>query len=135
MRISHLISIFLSASLPFSVWAGDKYADPKQLTDMQLCHNWSAPSSKKAVRDYRDLVAKEIAARRLFSVADWEMISRGKVAIGMPELAIACVLGPADAANRTTTAKGISVQWVYRHGQTTVRYVYSANGFVTAIQD
>jgi hypothetical protein len=54
-----------------------------------------------------------------------------KVKVGMTPGQTRCVLGEPERVNTTTTATGVSEQWVYGTG----RYVYFRDGMVEAIQD
>jgi hypothetical protein len=54
-----------------------------------------------------------------------------RVVIGATAAEVQTSWGPPDSINRTTTAAGVTEQWVYGGG----RYVYLTNGRVTAIQE
>ncbi|MEN8424045.1 hypothetical protein ABFO63_10370 [Acinetobacter junii] len=43
--------------------------------------------------------------------------------------------GDPDKINKTTTAKGMNEQWVYRRSHQGSKYLYFENGILTAIQD
>lgn len=58
--------------------------------------------------------------------------------VGMPESDFRCSrLGiyHVRSVNQTTTANGVGKQFVLRPHSTSVRYVYTANGVVTAVQN
>lgn len=56
---------------------------------------------------------------------------RGAVRIGMTEKQARCKWGDPNDVNTTTTAQGISAQWVYSPG----RYLYFRDGNLEAIQE
>lgn len=63
-----------------------------------------------------------------------------RVQVGMMPLEVRCAWGLPNDINRTTTAYGVSEQWVYEkyYGEmlgSTWRFVYFEDGIVTAVQD
>lgn len=74
--------------------------------------------------------ARALIGRRLISDRELRSVETKSVFIGMSESALVCALGWPSHRNRTVTAAGESVQWVYRD-----LIVYTDNGSVTAFQD
>ena len=81
------------------------------------------------------LALTEIERRGQFTAAEMRQIRSNNVAPGMSEAAAICAWGRAyDAVNVTSTASGISRQFVYTSDYSKTRYFYTANGRVTAVQ-
>jgi hypothetical protein len=89
-------------------------------------------STEKRRQPYADVVIQE--ALSVYDVGLWEFdkIKSRQFALGSSECAIVAALGKPDAANRSTTAYGKNVQFVYRSKNL---YVYTRNGKVTSWQD
>jgi hypothetical protein len=79
----------------------------------------------------------ELRSRGLFSNAEIEQIARSRPAPGMSESAGLCAWGYAqNGVNTTVTAGGTSKQFTYGDGvYSPLRYLYTTNGRVTAVQD
>lgn len=86
--------------------------------------------------DRAQLAMAEIKRRGGFSAAELRAIEAHTAFVGMSETAALCSWGNAfDAVNTTTTAGGVSKQYVYRSEYTKTRYLYSTNGRISGIQE
>lgn len=72
----------------------------------------------------------ELLRRNALSAADWSLVDRRKIAIGMSQNALFCSWGSPARRNRTVTIGSEFIQYIY--GDT---FVYVANGIVTSFQD
>jgi hypothetical protein len=69
-----------------------------------------------------------------FSKTIQNKIIERKVWIGMTKEMALLSWGKPDDINKTTTAYGVSEQWVYRYSDYKAQYLYFKNGILTAIQ-
>jgi hypothetical protein len=68
--------------------------------------------------------------RSSFMAQELQLIRAQQIQIGMSEEAMKCSLGSPERRNRTVTARGERIQWIYGTG-----IVYTDNGKVIAFQD
>jgi hypothetical protein len=107
------------------------------MNDRQLC-NWYGDWREELTRKHQmPQLRAEIDRRALVKPGEWELIDKKEVAIGMSVCAVRASWGSAKE-NATTTSLGSSIQHVYRLSwchRCNVKYVYTNNGIVYAIQD
>ncbi len=79
----------------------------------------------------------ELDLRAVVSSAEWSLIDRGAIQIGMSQCALYASWGSADRENRSVGSGGVRIQHVYRSGYRYIKanYVYTENGRVTSWQD
>lgn len=83
-----------------------------------------------------NLAFAEIQKRGGFSAAELRAIKAHDAFVGMSEAAGLCSWGSAfDAVNTTTTASGVSKQYVYASDYSKTRYLYATNGRISGIQE
>lgn len=63
---------------------------------------------------------------------EFEDIQKKRIRIGTSECALVAALGRPEKTNKTVTARGYTMQWVYRELGS---YVYTSNGKVTSWQE
>jgi len=63
---------------------------------------------------------------------DWGTIEQRGLRVGLDECSVSAAPGEPDTMNRTNSAYGRSVQWVYRAKRA---YVYTDNGIVRTWQE
>lgn len=92
---------------------------------------------KKQVRLSKERKEQEAVERRDRRLKEWkEQAARPYPKIGMTKDQVRndTSLGDPDSINRTTTADGVSEQWVYEK-YTSATYLYFVNGILQVIQD
>lgn len=93
-----------------------------------LCEWWRETGNEQ--------IFAEITARKIFTPKDLQLIRAREVAIGMTEPALLCSWGAPEARNRTATAAGMHIRYVFRLSPLEKeRLVYTENGIVTSWQD
>lgn len=86
--------------------------------------------------DKAELAMTEITRRGGFTASELRAIRAHTVFVGMSETAGLCSWGNGFATvNTTTTAGGVSKQYVYASDYTKTRYLYSTNGRISGIQE
>jgi hypothetical protein len=78
-----------------------------------------------------ELASSELIRRTALSAREMDAVRARRINIGTSQKVLLCALGPPQRRNRTVTASGEDIQWVY--GRTLI--FYTVNGVVTAFQD
>lgn len=73
----------------------------------------------------------EIKRRNSLTAAELRLVRAHSIQVGISQTALTCSWGDPEHQNRTVTAAGESIQWIYSEKN----YVYTVNGVVTAYQD
>lgn len=76
-----------------------------------------------------ELARAELRRRKALTNAEWELVDRHTINIGMTEVALLCSLGPTEV-NETVTSNVEHKQYVYPNRV----YVYVVNGRITSYQ-
>ena len=91
---------------------------------------------------YADLKDGEWVAKNEYKINEEKVKALNEVdtrkypAIGMTGSEVrASIWGGPDNINKTTTANGVSEQWVYKVGDYDMKFIYLDDGIVTAIQN
>jgi len=74
---------------------------------------------------------EELVRRNAFPAAEISYIASRRAFIGMTEGGMLCAFGQPTRANRTVTARGTTIQFVFPSGV----FIYTDDGKVTAFQD
>ena len=107
------------------------------LTDRTLCIRYNESRENSFLRKNEPVYRAEIERRNLIKQDEWALIEKKEARLGMSVCALRASWGPGKE-NVTTTRYGQSIQHVYRLSwchRCNVKYVYTENGVVTAIQD
>lgn len=129
MKFKYLAMAALVLSFPPPVMSAFKCESPDgkvTFTD-QPCE---AEEKSKAISIKKKKKSQYIPTP--ISCSAYEIAS--KISIGMSSAEVEDACGYPDDINRTTTARGVDEQWVYR-GHRESAYVYITNGTVRTIQD
>ena len=121
----------LSACDPFAAPPLDP-ATVQQKSTTDICYQIGVAKVGAGNQTDFSVGMEELTRRAEFSRKDLAAIADTRVYIGMPEDAALCSIGlPPSDVNVTTTGYSVRKQFVY----STVMYLYTENGKVTAIQD
>ena len=90
-----------------------------------LCYSW--------YQDQRQKVMDELLRRSAIEAGDVQTIKSRQIHIGMNECSLMASWGPPSTTNRTVTANGTLIQYVF--GSLHANYVYMQNGRITGIQN
>lgn len=110
---------------------------PEKMTNAQLCNAHGNAQSHSYSTGKLPSLKAEIQKRGLVPESEWETIEKREVKLGMSVCGVRAAWGSAKE-NAISTRHGESIQHVYRLSwchRCNVQYVYTVNGFVTAIQD
>ena len=113
--------------------ANESPEELKSRSNEQLCMAYNASP--------RPAVKAELVYRKALTEAEWQLVEKKTIAIGMSKPALICSWGViyegvTGSVNTTIVAGQTNEQWVYRESTLTKpTYVYLKNGFVTAIQN
>ncbi len=82
-------------------------------------------------------IRRELERRDIFTPEEWTIIDKQQIAIGKSKLLLLASWGYPTDTNRTTTAKGVFVQWIYQKPTVNYEaaYVYTRDGIITSMQD
>lgn len=108
-----------------------------EMTDRRLCNSYAEARENFALKKNMPNIKAEIERRNIVSADEWALIEAKQVKLGMSVCALRASWGAAKE-NTTTSRYGNSIQHVYRLSwchRCNVKYVYTENGKVTAIQD
>jgi hypothetical protein len=108
-----------------------------KMNDRQLCNSYGDARDNAAIRKNLPSLRAEIDRRGLVRAEEWSLIESKEAQLGMSVCALRASWGPAKE-NALATRYGESIQHVYRLSwchRCNVKYVYTNNGVVTAIQE
>jgi hypothetical protein len=106
----------------------------------EICERLQLPTFTTAGEARRAAMWAELERREAFGPETLADIKAHRLQIGMSELAMTCSWGRPSKENRTTTARGTRIQYVYESYLgaslgSRYRYVYTEGNIITAIQD
>jgi hypothetical protein len=105
--------------------------NPQQLQQEKTADLCSAYGVTRGQAVFDELQRRKAIATELIPV-----VRAKRVAVGMSSCEVLASWGPPDAINRTITARGTFVQWVYEDlDGMPQQYVYLDNGIVSSLQD
>lgn len=114
--------------------ARQREIDAQAAADRQFDASVGASDSAELCIAYhqkgRKSARAELERRKALTTAEWTLIARSQIGVGMSELALFCSWGQPKHTNRTVNAAGEYKQYVYDDG-----FVYVERDRVTSYQD
>ena len=94
------------------------------------CNSAAPAAAPRATPAFEAELQRGVQMAKTFEAA----VADGKVLVGMTADQARRAWGVPSAVNSTTTARGVSEQWVYERAQGAGDYLYLQNGTITSIQ-